>query len=95
MTVDAVLFTTLGEIRAVLFPEKLVTLSRLERIFPEIPPVLPFSNGGELLENSMEDSSLSPFGDDDSELSWGFSFLASVKSNSEPSSRILLPTSRR
>ena len=29
---------------------------------PEIPPLLPFAKGGELLGNSMEDSTFSPFG---------------------------------
>jgi hypothetical protein len=37
-------------------------VSRLEKVFPEILPVLPFSKGGELLGNSTEGSSLSPFG---------------------------------
>jgi hypothetical protein len=55
-------FSTLVEDRAVLCPEKLVTLSRLEKVFPEIPPARPFSKRGELLGNSTEGSSLFPFG---------------------------------
>jgi hypothetical protein len=37
----------------VLMPE---TGYRFEKALPEIPPVLPFSKGGEFSENSMEDS---------------------------------------
>jgi len=39
-----------------------VTLQRFEKAFPEIPPVLPFSKGGELVGNSMADFNFSRFG---------------------------------
>jgi hypothetical protein len=35
-------------------------LLRFEKAFPEIPPVLPFSKGGELLRDSMGDSPFPP-----------------------------------
>jgi hypothetical protein len=39
----------------------MVTLSRLEKASPEIPPVLPFSKGGDLLgEFATRDSTFSP-----------------------------------
>jgi hypothetical protein len=40
----------------------LFQFSGLKEAFPEIPPLLPFSKGGELLGDSMEDSGFSPFG---------------------------------
>jgi hypothetical protein len=35
-------------------------LLRFEKAFPEIPPVLPFSKGGELLREAMGDSTFPP-----------------------------------
>jgi hypothetical protein len=42
--------------------KKSVTLWRFEKALPEIPPVLPFSKGGELWGQSPEDSAFSLFG---------------------------------
>jgi hypothetical protein len=38
----------------------LVTLFHFEKAYPEIPPVLPFSKGGEHLDDAMEDFAFSP-----------------------------------
>ena len=43
------------------FP-KMVTLQRFEKAFPEIPPALPFSKGGEPFGHSMENFTFPPFG---------------------------------
>jgi len=40
----------------------MVTLLRFGKAFPEIPPALPFSKGGELVEDSMAHSTFSHFG---------------------------------
>jgi hypothetical protein len=36
-------------------------LSRIEKALPEIPPALPFSKGGELFDDPVEDATLAPF----------------------------------